>query len=311
MLINIVVWGAALPISKFAVDSTSAYHFLFFRFIIAAVATLPILLYYLAKTKPSLVTLLKIIGLELLGTSFALGALYVGLAKTSALEASFLTTATPIFITLGGIFFLHEKENGREWAGLVLAFLGTLLLVFEPLVSGETTLANNSVAGNILVITSNISIGLYYLLAKKTYVELPKIMVSSISFWVGTMTFFLLSLSEIGDISLLWNSLQFDLAQPTILWPSLYMGIFGSVIGLTAYIIGQNLIEASEAMLFTYLQPLVYIPLSILLFGDQLRPIMVIAVLTIGFGVFWGERQEDYQKTISRKPNKRATRSRR
>jgi hypothetical protein len=46
-----------------------------------------------------------------------------------------------------------------------------------------------------------------------------------------------------------------------VLMPVLYMGILGTPIAMSLLLYGQSKIEASEASLFTYLQPLVYIPL--------------------------------------------------
>jgi len=212
------------------------------------------------------------------------------LTHTSALEASFLVTTTPIFVTLGGIWFLREREDGREWVGLLIALSGTLLLVFEPLLSGNGQLTELSIWGNTLIFLSNIATAAFYLLAKKHYQSVPKFFTTSISFWVGTVTFFLLGWWQLGgNLPNFLLQLQQDLAEPLVLWPSLYMAVFGSIIGFTVYMMGQNLIEASEASLFSYLQPMVYIPLSMLLFGDELRWGMVVAVGLIGLGVFWGE----------------------
>jgi len=312
MLINVVVWGAALPISKIALQETTTFHFLLFRFGLAAILSLPILLFYLWRLRPSWQKLGTIILLELLGTSLALGALYLGLDRTSALEASFLTTTLPIFITFGGILFLHERQNSHEWLGLLLAFGGTLFLVFEPLLSGKTTLSEISFWGNVLVLLSNVISTAYYLLAKKYYQKVPKFFVTSVSFWVGTITFFVMSwwANGFGFWSTLFD-LQADLALPVIFWPSLYMAIFGSIIGLTVYIIGQDLIEASEASLFNYLHPFIYVPLSMLFFGDRFSLPMILAIGLIGFGVYWGERRLKPRSRLAKsatKSKKKATR---
>lgn len=312
MLINVLVWGAALPISKLALQETSTFHFLLFRFGLAAILSLPILLLYLWRLRPSLQTIGTIIVLEMIGTSLALGALYLGLDRTSALEASFITTTLPVFITIGGIAFLHERQNGHEWLGLLLAFGGTLFLVFEPLLKGQTTLSEISVWGNMLVLLSNVISTTYYLLAKKYYQKMPKFFVTSVSFWVGALTFFALSWWASGTD--LWSTLfdlQADFVLPAIFWPSLYMAIFGSIIGLTVYIIGQDLIEASEASLFNYLHPFIYVPLSILFFGDRFSLLMVLAIGLIGFGVFWAEKNAFPHYHRQKKNKKRATRLRR
>ena len=317
MLINVLCWGAAMPISKFAVDHTSAYHFLFFRFGLAALLTIPILGWYLWKLKPRWRQVLTVLALELIGTSLSLGTLYLGLTRTTALEASFLVTTIPVFVTLGGIWWLKESEEKHEWIGLILALAGTLVLVFEPVLSGRSQMSSFSVGGNLLILFSNIATAAYYLLAKKYYQSLPKLFVSPLSFWVGAITFLLLSWWQLGgnfnldSFSLMLGQFQGDLSQPLVLWPSLYMAIFGSVVGLTAYIAGQNLIEASEASVFFYLEPLVYIPLSIGLHGERVSSLMILAVGVIAVGVFlteWRGLSSAKRKAASRKKKPRKKR---
>ena len=70
-----------------------------------------------------------------------------------------------------------------------------------------------------------------------------------------------------------------------------YMAIFGSIIGFTAYLKGQEGIEASEATLFTYLQPLIYIPLGILLLNEKVHPVQIGSLFIILFGVIIAEKR--------------------
>ncbi len=72
-----VIWGAALPIVKPSLELVSPYQFLYFRYLIAAPLTLPILIYYLLKLKLNRRTLLKILALEFLGTALLLPILYL------------------------------------------------------------------------------------------------------------------------------------------------------------------------------------------------------------------------------------------
>lgn len=290
LLTNVLVWGAALPISKFAVEVTTPFLFLFYRFVIAGVLSLPILVWYWRKRHPKWSSLLEMTILEIIGVSVALGVLYTGLQYTTSLESSLLTSTLPLFITFGALLFLKEVEEKYEWIGLGLALLGTLLLAIEPLLTGRHLEPHFSPLGNGLVLLHNLAASSYFLLAKRRYQHTPKLFISSFSFWVGVVTFGLIALAQFGgDGWALWQQVRFDLSQPTVLWPAVYMGVFGSIIGLTAYIAGQNLIEASEASMFSYLQPLVYIPLAWVLHGEEMSSMMLVAVIVIGAGVITAE----------------------
>ena len=292
LTVNAVIWGAALIVVKPAYEVTTPFRYLTYRYLIAIVASLPILLYYLPQVKKLPKQLWTIIWLELIGTTLSLGLLYVGLQQTTAVEASLIATTTPLFTTLCGMFFLKEKEEEHEWLGLGLAFAGTVLLTLIPLLHQTNGLSGFSLWGNLLIVAQNLATGIYFVLAKKRYSKLPKLFVTSVSFYVGLVTFGLLSLLELGgSLPQLWSVIQSDLQAPSVWLASGYMAIFGSIIALTAYIKGQDGIEASEASLFWYLQPLVYLPLGYLWLNEHVYPGQFVALGLILAGVIVAERR--------------------
>lgn len=290
MLLNTILWGAAFVTIKPAFDFTTPTRFLLYRFFFASLFGLPIFLYYLPRIKKVWQKVRTISFLELLGIPLALSFLYAGLERTTSIEAGLLTTTIPIFVVLLGVKFLHEKEEKKEWEGLFLAVMGTLILVVQPLLEGSALLDHVSLSGNLLIFIHNIFIAIYYVLAKKYYDPLPKFFVASVSFFVGLLSFFFLGLAELDfSFATYFAYISAEFYQPAVLFASLYMGIFGSVIAFTAYIIGQEGIEASEASLFSYLQPLVYVPLGIMLLGEAIHWQQLFALGLIVAGVVLGE----------------------
>lgn len=288
LMLTTVTWGAFLPIVKLGFNDSeiTPFRYLFYRFVLAGILVIPVIWHYLKKLKHRGKTLWTILLLELIETSLALSCLYIGLKQTSALEANLIATTLPLFIIFGGIIFLKEQQSKREWLGLVFALFGTTAIVLEPLLAGKE-IFSGSITGNLLIIGHNILTAIYFILAKKHYNKLPKLFVSSVSFFVGIVTFGLLSLLESGlNLNILTNNIKNDLSSPLVWGVILYAAIFGSIIGLTAYIHGQNEIEASEASLFTYLQPAIYIPLGYFLLRETVTPLQIFALLTVTFGVF-------------------------
>lgn len=296
LLINTLCWGAALILVKPALEFTTPFRFLLYRYAIAAVLSLGFVAKYWPTVRHKPAKIGMIIWMELIGVTLTLGLLYTGLAKTTGLEASFISTTTPVFLTLAGILFLHERQDRREWQGLSLAFLGTMVLTIEPwlvgLMSGKINVfASNNMLGNILIIGQNITTTIYFILAKNRYQGLPKLFVSGLSFWVGVISFLLLCLWQANfSISSLLTQIASDWSHPAVWLASIYMAVFGSIIGLTAYIHGQEGVEASEASLFWYLQPLVYIPLGLILLKEHLTLWQLAALLLIGLGVWWAQK---------------------
>lgn len=291
MLINTFCWGAALIIVKPALETTTPFRFLFYRFVLASILVIPLLFKYSKTVKNISQKLKTIIPLEILGTSLALSLLYLGLAQTSAIEASLLTMTTPIWIVVGGVLILKEREENREAIGLVLAVFGTALLTLFPFMQNSiATQSGISITGNLLVFLSVIAVAFYYLLAKKAYLRMPKLFVTSISFIVGAVSMLPLVIWEhSGSEGSLINTMLNDLTDTKVIVAAVYMATFGSIIGLTAYIKGQDGIEASEAALFTYLQPLIFLPLAYVLLGEKIFSVQIIALIIILIGVWIAE----------------------
>ncbi|MBU2052264.1 DMT family transporter [Patescibacteria group bacterium] len=280
-----IIWGVALPLVKPSLSFVTPHQFLYLRYLIAAPLMLPVLISYAFKLKLSLKTYVKIIALEILGTPIALPILYQGLKLTSALEASLLGAAGPLFTVIGGIIFLKESEEKREWRGLVISFFGTLILVLEPLITGRNHSVGFSLLGNLLILLHNLINTAYLLLAKKIYRQLPKLFVTSISYPVAWTCLggFLIFTGQSTAINLL--------NTPAVALAAGYMAIFGSIIAFALLLYGQNLIEVSEASLFSYLQGIVAIPAAWILLNEVPTWPMGLAIILIAAGVIMAEKR--------------------
>ncbi|MBU1323579.1 DMT family transporter [Patescibacteria group bacterium] len=279
-----LVWGAALPIVKPALNYISPTQFLYFRYLIAAPLLLPFLLKFFLRFRPNLRTVLNIFFVESY-SFFGLILLYRGLQLATAIEASLIGATGPIFIVLGGILLLHEKEEKFEWTGLIISFIGTLILVLEPLLTGKNHSAGFSFIGNLMIIGYNLLNVFSVIFQKKLYKHIPKIYVSSLSYPIGLCIFFLI-------LTLTGSSTSVSLlTTPSVMLACGYMAIFGSIVGFTLFIYGQNLIEASEASLFTYLQGIIAIPFAYLMLKESVTWPQIIAVLIVSLGVYLAEQR--------------------
>lgn len=289
LIINTIVWGLAAPIVKPSLSVTTPERFLFYRFLIAAAVSLPILIPLLLKLKLKIKDYLKIFGLELIGTTIILWIIYTSLKLTSAIESSLIYSTSPIFVTLAGILFLKERETRREWRGLGLALIGTLIVVLGPALADGVKFAGSTI-GNSLMLLQNLIWAGYLVLAKRIYRRIPKLAVTGLSFWVGTITFAVISWPQGNPLRLFFT----EMGNLSVFTAVIYMAVFGSIIGATTYLYGQNLIEVSEATLFTYLEALVAIPASMLLLAEKPSFLTIIGLAVISLGVFIGEKHTRY-----------------
>lgn len=288
LTINAIIWGAAFPIVKPVFDFISPLEYLYFRFLVAGIVSLPIFLYYYIKKHPNTPYLLKALLLELFGTALPLYILYEGLARTSALEASLIGSTGPIFVVLGGIWFLHERENKREWQGLSLSLFGSLILISAPLFSGVQE-TYTSTLGNLYTLGYCLLYAIYAIIAKKHYKTKPPLYLGSLTYLASAAIYGLILLSQnsLPSLSLLASN-------PSILIPVLYMAIPGGILAFALYLYAASRIEVSEANLFTYLNGVVAIPAAFLLLGETPSWLTIIAILIIAYGVLRGETRTNH-----------------
>jgi len=284
MLINVVIRGASLQVVKNAYDILTPYRFLFYRFVVAGICALPVFLYFLPRLNSVVKKILIIVFIEFIGVTVALSFLYLGLTKTTSIEASLITTAGPIFTIIGGIIVLREKEERHEAIGLLISFVGTLILALVPAFQNGNSMSF-SIDGSMYIVAYNILTALYFILAKKYYQNIPKFFVSAVSFYVGLISFFVLSLREVGSLNALAEVMQSEWTHFDVLLAAFYMGILGSFVALTFYFKGQDKIEASEASLFNYLQPAIYIPLGVIWLKEKVDLFQISGLIIVILGV--------------------------
>lgn len=281
---NAIIWGCAFPIIKPAFEFITPLQFLYLRFLVAGLVSLPILIYFYIKLHPKTSYIIKVLLIESIQI-LALPILYLGLEKTSALEASLIGATGPIFVVLGGVLFLHERESKREWQGLALSLFGSLLLVAEPLITGnhDTPI---SASGNLYVLGYNLLYTIYALIAKKHYKKSPPLYLGSLIYLLSTGIYASLLLFQ-GNLPLL-TVLK---ANSQILIPTLYMAIPGSILAFALYLYAQSKIEVSEASLFTYLNGIISLPAAWILLSEKPSFLTLIAILVITLGVLRAEKR--------------------
>jgi drug/metabolite transporter (DMT)-like permease len=280
LLTTSLIWGFAPPIIKYSLDFVTPIEFLFFRFLIVCLCIFPIFLVKLKKNPFKFKDLNLLILISLCGTSLTLGLLFWGLSLTTAVDSALIAAMCPLMIVVAGVIFLKETITKQEKYGLILAFLGTLIAVVSPLVNGRVF--TGSLWGNFLIFLSNITWVAYSILSKKVAHKYSSFNITALSFFVGLLTFtplFFLTAST-NLISFLINP-----GFPGIL----YMSLLGSIIAYFTYTYGFSLIEASEATLFSYLQPLFSMPLAVLWLKEQISLAFIFGAVFITLGVFLTE----------------------
>lgn len=268
------IWGIATPVIKYTLNFISVTSFLYFRFLIASLIVAVPLCKKIIKVKPTKKDWLIYLFLGFLCTPLNLYLLFIGLEKTTSIDASLISITTPFLVAVGGALFLKENVNNKEKLGIGIAIFGTLVTIIQPLFENVSSVGNH-VQGNLLVLLGTLVWVAFTLITKK-YRHLDPFLLSSISFIVGL--FCLLPFVSLNTKYLILNTN----AIPGLL----FMAIFSSVVAYSAHIYGLTKIEASEAEVFTYLQPLFAVPISVVFLHEIITIPFLLGAILIATGVF-------------------------
>ncbi|MBU0619027.1 DMT family transporter [Patescibacteria group bacterium] len=298
LITTAIIWGISPPIIKYTLNFISPTDFLFWRFLLVSILILPVFLKKIKVQPFELCDLPQILLVAFCSTSLTLGLLFFGLNKTSSVDAAVLAATVPIMIVLGGVVFLKEVITRQEKIGLALAFGGTLIAVLSPLLKSSGTFTTQNLLGNILILVSNISWATYTLLGKNLAKKYSSFNLTAMAFFVGLITYIPLFLLS-SSYRITMNFLPNIQAIPGIL----FMSLFASIIAYFTYAYGVSLIEASEATLFTYLQPIFTIPLAVFWLGETVDPSFIMGAIFIVIGVFLTEYKKQSVKSEQRSSN--------
>ena len=139
-----MMWGLMSPISKMVLITSIITPFIIVEIRVIGAA----ILFWIASifTKREHVSppdLLKLFFASMLGVLFNQGLFTIGLGMTSPVDASIITTSTPILTMIIAAIYLKEPITSKKVSGIFLGASGALLLIVSNQNTGGTTHNSN------------------------------------------------------------------------------------------------------------------------------------------------------------------------
>lgn len=291
LLLVAAIWGIAGPVIKFTLGGISPLAFLAYRFAISAIFSLGYFAatgFKIPKFKDNL-TLIVIYGLT--AFTIALGALFIGLAKTTVLDLTLISLVGPLLVAAGGALFFKDRITSREKVGIAVVVLGAAFTTASPaIMEGEQF----RFSGNILIIVFLLADSAAALVAKKAvqkYVD--SLELTNFGFIIGALTIIPLTIFLEGPSNTINQITQLSLPFHLGVW---YMAVASGSLAYFLYVAAQKSIEVSEAALFRYLGPLFSVPLAIVWLGEEISTYFVVGAIFITIGIFIAERKRQIAK---------------
>lgn len=282
LIIANLIWGAASPIFKLALQNIPPFILAFARFFVAALFLLPLSYKHLKihKTDWRNLILVSIFGITINITFF-----FWGLQLAPSINAPIISSAAPVFIYLFSIFFLHEKNHPKVFLGTLVSLVGVLIIVIAPLLSRGV---DTQIIGNLFFIIATLGTVLHSVIGKKVLDKYNPFAITFWSFLIGSLTFLPFFIKELVTLH------PFETIDERG-FLGLFFGIlFSSLAAYTLYHWGMKQIAAQEIGVFFYIDPIVAALIAIPLLGEKITGIFLFGSLLVFTGIFIAEGRLHY-----------------
>ncbi|HEX8070978.1 MAG TPA: DMT family transporter [Pyrinomonadaceae bacterium] len=197
-----------------------------------------------------------------------------GLALSTAINATILSTTIPIATLLVSLFMGNERPTPRVFVGMAVAAAGVVYLV-NP---AHADLSRDTMIGNLLLVLNTLCYGAYIAVSQDAIRRYGALTVITWVFLLGCVVTVPLGGYYLAQTPMthlgagVWLALVYIILVPTV-----------GAYYLNAWALGR--VAPSTVAIYIYLQPLFAFALAPLLLGERLNPRTGLATLLIFAGV--------------------------
>ncbi len=182
---------------------------------------------------------------------------------------------------VAGYLVLHDRITKIEKIGIAITFLGSILILVEPLI--RANLSSGNFFGNVLVMGYVILTTVAAILMKQILREgVNPVSLTNLSFIIGFLSVIPIALFLYSPSHIFETVRSLSLPYHAGVW---YMAVLSGTIAFSLQTIAQKTIEVSEAAIFMYLFPIISGILAILILGDKFTPYIAIGSIITFIGV--------------------------
>ncbi len=274
-MIAVVFWGASFIATKFLLDEISPETIISLRLILAIILLTVVALINKSDFTINLKNHFRILLLAAVAV-FHLWIQITGLKYTTAANTGWIIGTAPIFIAVLGFIFLKEKLNSVKVVGIIIAFIGLLLLVGKgnPL---NIDLVKN--VGDLLVLFSSFTWGVYSIINKKISLNYSPLMT--------ILYLFILMALLIIPFNINQKAIDSVIHLSSVGWISiLFLGLLCSGVSYVIWAYSLREMESAKVGAYLYIEPFVTVITAWLLLKEEITILMLLSGMIIIFGVY-------------------------
>jgi drug/metabolite transporter (DMT)-like permease len=277
-LFAVIVWGASFIATKVALQDLSPITIVWLRFLMGVMILGFVVVlrrqFSLPEKKESGYFAL----LGFLGITFHQWLQSNALQTSEAGTTAWIVSTTPVFMALLGWFLLKERLGWTKNFGILLAFLGVLVVVSKGDL-GSISIGKFGAPGDVLILISAVNWAVFSALSRrglKTHSASVMMFYIMLIGWVFTTLIFLTG-SGMGEIpSVTFNG-----------WMAVgFLGIFCSGLAYIAWYDALQALSTAQTGVFLYIEPLVAVVVAFFILGEPITLASLIGGVVILFGVW-------------------------
>jgi drug/metabolite transporter (DMT)-like permease len=278
LLPAVLFWGFSYIAIKVVLTELEPVEMISARFAMASIVLFTIIKFQKKRIWPVVMRRKLIIAAAIVFLHFWVMA--TGMKETSASNTAWILTTAPIFIALLSWGYLREKFTLPQWAGLLLACVGMLALIYNGNLGNFQWIHSR---GDFIVLGSCVTWALYTVSAREITAKVDPIVAT---FWMVTIAgivFVPYTLATTGFH-------KFAALQPATAISLVFLGVFCLALAFWLWSEGLMRQPAAEVGVYLYIEPIFTMIGAWLLLGEAVTSWLLVGAALISAGVYVGER---------------------
>jgi drug/metabolite transporter (DMT)-like permease len=280
------IWGSSFVLGKIALRELSVPHLLLYRFALASIAFIPLLIYSRPRPRFARREWGAVIVAAVIGVPVQFLMQFEGLSRTTASHAALMIGTAPVLVALAAFVFLRERLRTIAWAALIASTIGVALIVLKAGGGAGGSSDRPTLAGDLLVLGSMFAAVVWILVSKQLMTRHSPVAVSGVITIIGTIAMAIWVLARNGPP---------PMALATTTWLSvLALGLAATTTCTVLWNWGLAHTDAGKAGAFINMEPVIGAALGVLLLHESLGAIALVGgALIVGGAVVVGLQGPD------------------
>lgn len=271
-----VIWGLNAPIGKVVLSSgITALSLTTFRMAGAAAAFWLVSL-FMRREHVTSEDMVRLFFAALFGVILNQGSFIFGLSLTSPIDASIVTTTTPIITMIVAALYLREPVTSKKVLGIFVGAVGALTLILS---SNASSGGNGSIAGDLLVLSAQVSFAVYLTVFRDVIRKYSPVTVMKWMLTYASVCFIPVSYSDI-------TAIEFASLPLRTVWGTLFVVFGATFVSYMLMMTAQRTMRPTLVSMYNYVQPIVATIVAVAAGMDTFGPTKWLAVALVFSGVF-------------------------